>query len=65
MFIYILFVILIVSFFWAVWSLRSLFKNAKVEKEVKDNLKQSRVLFQRTDAFNHNSSESSLSDEAS
>lgn len=66
MFIYILFIILIISLLWAFWSLYGLYRNAKVEKAVKDKLKQSRVLFQRTDVPSYDSSKaSSLSDEDS
>lgn len=66
MFIYILVSIFIISLIWAIFSLRGFKKNSEAQKEVKDNLQQGRVLFQKTSPTNYgsSSSEDSLSKES-
>lgn len=60
MFFVILFLLLIISFLWAVWSLRGLQKDKRLLRNVKKDLATGRVIFhQEAHAQQHHSSVSS------
>lgn len=46
MFIAIIIILFVISFIWALWSLRDLSRDKKVSHTIKKELKQSRVIFE-------------------